>query len=368
MHIGDEMTNKQIVDKILKKLEKEHINLYHDITKEDILKYIANIEGLNKMTDCQFDMEMLKLFASFKDAHTSYSVQRIPMDKMLTFIDGKFYVFDNEKWQEISNFGRLRASEIKKRLEPLVNYETEEWLNHSIKVMINNAYIYKMLELNDNEELCLTLLDGKKLHLHRQNRENQTHIKPKAPYSFKLLNDNILYFKYRGCWEDKDYSFSEFMKEITILIEKKQISNYILDLRDNTGGNSEILNPFQHLVRDKNLNGVLLINNGVFSSGRFAVARFKKEFNTPLIGKPTGGAAKSYGYTKPLEVLGKRFSASTRLWDFSNIFGYEGAIQPDVLVNETIDDLQNKKDIILETAIDHINKQKNNNKDFQRTL
>ena len=49
---------------------------------------------------------------------------------------------------------------------------------------------------------------------------------------------------------------------------------YILDLRGNKGGNSEILNPFQDLVREKKLEGVLLIDSKVFSSGRFAVAKF----------------------------------------------------------------------------------------------
>ena len=38
-----------------------------------------------------------------------------------------------------------------------------------------------------------------------------------------------------------------------------------MDLRGNAGGNSEILNPFQDLVRYKKLNGVLLIDSGVFS-------------------------------------------------------------------------------------------------------
>ena len=354
------MTNKQIVDKILETLEKEHINLYHDIPKEEIKTYIAGIEGLNKMTDSQFDLEMLKLFALFKDAHTSYRVQYIPVDKKLTYINGKFYVLDNDKWKEISYFGKLKASEMYKQLEPLINYETQEWLNQNIKNMVNNGYIYKLLELNDADKLELTLVDGTKLELHKQNTTNFKSDRPKVPYSFKLINNNILYFKYERCCEDKEYPFSEFLKEITETIEENKISEYILDLRGNTGGNSEILNPFQKLVNDKNLNGVLLIDNGVFSSGRFAVARFKKEFNTPLIGEPTGGAAKSYGYTKPLEVEGKRFSASIRLWDFSKFFGYEGAIQPDILVKESIEDIQNQEDIILKTAVDYINKSKNN--------
>ena len=41
------------------------------------------------------------------------------------------------------------------------------------------------------------------------------------------------------------------MPEVTQEIENKNIKKYILDLRHNGGGNSEILNPFQQLVKRK---------------------------------------------------------------------------------------------------------------------
>ena len=101
----------------------------------------------------------------------------------------------------------------------------------------------------------------------------------------------------------------------------------------------------------------MLINEGVFSSGRFAVAEFKEAFNAPLIGEGTGGAAKSYGYNKNLTVENKRFSVSIRLWDFSDVFGYTGSIKPDIFVPTTIADFKNKTDTQLKTAINYLNNQ-----------
>lgn len=362
------MTNKQILNKILQTLEKEHINLYHDVSKEEILKHIESIDGLNEMSDTQFNLEMLKLFALFKDAHTWYGTPYIPVDKQLTYIRGKYYILDKDLWKEIFSFGKLKASEMYKKLEPLIGYETKEWLCHTIKRSINNAYTYKLLGLNDGDKLELTLKDGTKLELNKQNIENKESNKIKVPYSYKLLDGDILYVRYESCWEDDKYPFVAFAKDVAKVVDDKKINDYILDLRGNTGGNSEILNPFQDLVKDKKLKGVLLIDNGVFSSGRFAVARFKKEFNTPLIGEPTGGPAKAYGYLKRLEVEGKKFSASIRLWDFSDIFGYEGAIQPDILVENCIENIQNHKDMALKTAVDYINKTKTKNKNNDTEL
>ena len=99
----------------------------------------------------------------------------------------------------------------------------------------------------------------------------------------------------------------------------------------------------------------MLINNAVFSSGRIAVVRFKQEFNTPLIGEPTGSPVKAYGHIKELKLENKRFTVSTRFWDYSDIFGYDGGIQPDVLIPLTIEDVNNQKDSVLNYALDYLN-------------
>ena len=96
----------------------------------------------------------------------------------------------------------------------------------------------------------------------------------------------------------------------------------------------------------------MLIDNGVFSSGRFAVARFKRDFNTTIIGEETGGAAKSYGYNQNDKVEDLSFSYSIRLWDFSDIFGYTGSIKPDIEVVNTIEDIEANRDKQLEIAIE----------------
>ena len=50
-------------------------------------------------------------------------------------------------------------------------------------------------------------------------------------------------------------------------------------------------------------------------------------------------------------VENKRFSVSIRFWHFSDIFGYEGSIQPDIYLPKTIEDISANKDTQLKLAV-----------------
>lgn len=347
------MENREILNEIIKEAEEKHKNLYHDISKEELQTYIKSIKNINNLTEIEFDYEMLKIFALFKDAHTLYCVNNIKINFPLVYIQGKFYLFSGEKWQEVKFFGKLNSEQFYNKMKEVVCFETNEWLNSQINKNINNLMFYKLLGLLVNDTLKIKLVGDKEVLITERAVESKINenFKKEPFYRYEILDHNILYLKYRRCMDIKGMPFVELVKKIKKEIEDKNIKKYILDLRGNIGGNSEILNPFQELVAEKKLKGVLLINNGVFSSGRFAVARFKKHFNTPLIGEPTGGAIKSYGNALQLKVGDKGFCVSTKQFDFKDIFGYEGAIQPDILIERTISDLQNNYDKQLNFAI-----------------
>lgn len=344
-------------------MEDNHLNLYHDVSKEDVYEYISNIKNIDKLNRKQFDYELLKFFALFKDAHTTYQIPWLFIDKKIIYIDGKAYLESNEKFCEILSIGNYTTQEFIDKIKPLMNYETQEWLNHKIENGLMNGYFYQLLDLCEPFEI-LTVEGKFEINIINRERAVELGIIPaeKKFYSYKIMGNNIIYIQYARCEEKDDYPFISFVQDLKKIIEDNNITQYILDLRGNMGGNSEILNPFQELVAQKQMKGVLLIDNEVFSSGRFAVARFKKQFNTPLIGQGTGGAAKSYGYNKRLNVEDVNFSVSIRLWDFSETFGYEGSIKPDFYIPNTIEDIENKKDKQLDFALQYFNKEKSINR------
>lgn len=45
------MKNSEIVKEILETLEKNHINLYHDVSKSTILEQISSIKNIDEIDD-----------------------------------------------------------------------------------------------------------------------------------------------------------------------------------------------------------------------------------------------------------------------------------------------------------------------------
>ena len=342
------MKNSSIVKAILDITEKEHLNLYHSITKETILSHIKSISWDN-LTPLQFDLEMLKIFSKFKDAHTSYFIPTINTNKKFILNNNEIYLKNKEKYEKIVKIGNIDSETIINLCKNITTWETEAWANCQIEKMLNNMYFHSLIGVNQNKKIKCQTENREEIVV----KENTEKVHSEPYYSYKILDGTVLYLKYRGCLDMKDYPFAQMVKEIEEEIKNHKIENYILDVRGNTGGSSEVLNPFQELVADKKLKGVLLIDNWTFSAGRFAVARFKKHFNTPLIGQPTGGSAKSYGQKKRLEFEGKKFSASQKFFDFSDL-GYTDSFIPDIEVKTTIQDLEKGEDKILETALNYI--------------
>lgn len=359
------MKNSEVLRKILKTMEQEHVNLYHSVSKQEIENYISSLTNLDELDEIAFDGEMLKLFAMFKDAHTRYYIPWGFLDKKLFFVENKVFLKVDDDYKEVVSIGNMKIQDVIKQISSMQNYETEEYLFDCIRVAINNQYYYEILGLaQENGTLdCVVDNNGKKENINikkisRDEYDKVEFIDNSPFYRYEILNNDILLIKYRKCSEHEEYPFAKFTEEIKGQIKSKNITQYILDLRDNHGGDSSIIKPLTQAIKELGLDGVLLIDNGVFSSGRWAVADFKREFNSTLIGEQTGGAAASYGYNKNLKVEDKKFSVSLRYWDFSGVFGYKGSIQPDIFVPKTIKDMRENKDSQLSTAINYLSKTK----------
>jgi len=70
-------------------------------------------------------------------------------------------------------------------------------------------------------------------------KERTTAQHPDLYYWFEYLPDSkTLYFNYRRCEDMKDQPFVEFNRRLFSFIDSHKVERLIIDLRDNSGGNS----------------------------------------------------------------------------------------------------------------------------------
>jgi hypothetical protein len=169
------------------------------------------------------------------------------------------------------------------------------------------------------------------------------------------------------------------------------VQTLLLDLRNNSGGNSLWCDEFlKHLVPkttelsiyngwrrdgDKNIGGgsglqkikakapfydgdvLVLTSPRTFSSATFFVVAIQDNQLGTIIGEPCGNNHVRYGYTSKhtLPFTGIRCSTSIRIWDRAKKDGLQidTPLFPDILVETTIDDMRQKRDAVFDYTMQH---------------
>lgn len=234
-----------------------------------------------------------------------------------------------------------------------------------------------MLQQIKNEGFSLNLIKEKYL-------KNKFGIKFNRRFTYGFVDDRIGYFHFNG-FQNVEKS-SEAVDEI--LQEFKDCKGIIIDIRNNFGGNDQVGKAIAARFADKKrLYMTTQIRNGPeytdFSKPRYFYAepggpmQFTKPIvllqhrysisgadnfamamrtlpHATLVGETTSGCqADMYWASLP---NGWRFSIANTLFVDQNGFSWEGiGIPPDLRQVNTQQDVDNKRDMVIELAIDLIN-------------
>jgi C-terminal processing protease CtpA/Prc len=137
-------------------------------------------------------------------------------------------------------------------------------------------------------------------------------------------------------------------------MDSRQVKNVVIDLRNNGGGNSELIRPMlEGLSRrpqwKKHI--YVLIGPKTFSSGVMNAIELKEKLGAILLGEPTGGKPNSYGEIEPLKLPNSGITVYYTSKYFRSSKGMDGdALFPDVSVPLTMNDLRVDVDRPLMTA------------------
>lgn len=358
---------KKLID-ILKRVKADTsaVEKQQQINKnvEDFLVSTGNIDSFS---DERFVAKLLEMCSKFKNAHIFlnystflYENGKRFLSQSLFYFNDKIYLVKDNKLLEVKNIGGWQTEKICKEFDKYLSYETKEWRNVQLNKMLNFALLYKVLGIDYSN---IELLNGQVLPCSTSDIffDNYSYLPPFKPrnqkfYDCSVLDKHILMIDYFNCSELHKGDFLQFLEDVKEKWENSQINSYIIDIRGNMGGNSELILPLFDFLQEKNLKGVILTDNRVFSSGTFVAYYAKQRLSSVLIGQPLGQGVIRFGQSSGQIVLcDKLFVRYTeKHFDFRDVFKNEGAIKPDIEVPLTIEDICSKTDKILAYAKDYI--------------
>jgi hypothetical protein len=246
---------------------------------------------------------------------------------------------------------------------------------------------------SSSKKLCYTIL--------KDNQEQTVEFAIDDQYDFSFDKDNNYqvaigpndeYIKiiYNRCRETGEKTMENAVNNIDKIVKEKKTTNFIVDLRDNVGGKSSIIRPLIDYLSNNSTSLVTLIDRAVFSSGTLAALDLK-DIGSIFVGTGIGATINHFGEVFQINLPNSnlRIQYSTKYFyydadhdgfhsvcgknefdkfisDSNNTKYFKPIIfQPDIYVENKIEDYKNGRDKVLECAVQTL-KRLSSNEDIKQ--
>lgn len=278
--------------------------------------------------------------------------------------------------KKIIKAGNSDISIVEDSLKKMISYENNYWVDYQFSGVFSLVEALKFYGFSDNlsqVELEIegagivtlnsieqyyynftsgykSVLQGKTIPLYLQNYSSyywDTFIAPSKTF----------YIAYNKCSDASNISFAAFTDSIKIFIASNEVDKVVIDLRNNGGGNSSIINPLLSYLQNSsyNQNGKLfvIIGNHTFSSALLNAISFKQNTKCLLVGEPTGGKPNGYGEVRTFTLPNSLITVQYCVKYFSPVSGNPESLFPDSYVDLTGQDYINGRDPVLDFILNY---------------
>ncbi len=371
-----------------KVLVESHPNAFANTPESEFLRVKAEIEGrLETESDTEFLLDLMRLTALVKDSHTSVAIGGAAELRAYPFS----MVRRGESWylsavapedeellcQEVTLLAGKPVKEVIEAYGTLFATDNPVHLRRSFRQACNVADIYEYLELVEaGEPLAVTLKNGKTLRLEPMGMEDMNGLEIQrisdrikgqpetaaadAYYLAKPLTEDVYYIQYNTCREAEDLPMADFAAQVAKDLADGNYSRVLLDLRNNGGGSDGVIWPLLEVLRmemDGGCELVGLIGEATFSSALINAVEIQ-EMGGVLAGEAAGGSVCHFGAVQGFSLPNSkvRGQLSSKYLDLNTLLDAAAgrgvvALEPDVLVYQTLEDTLDGKDTLAEWCI-----------------
>lgn len=327
---------REDIDYLAVELPQRHVDLFHTLSEAEFNDRVEQLESsLDTMNEDQIRVEIQKLIATAGDAHTGTNISAGGMYpvELCYFVDGWYVISTLRDYGQIL-YGRLTAinghdmDEVYEKLSAVISHENDAWLKaqmryylmipsvlHGIGIIDDTEDIAFTFETRDGERVTLDLspvnfADVKDKIAGQETEESELPLYRRHSgenYWFEYLDaQKALYFKYNQCQEMEDTPFGDFTRDMLDTLDNGDAERLIIDLRDNGGGDEELLFPFIYAVSHSRFNQegklFVIVGRQTFSSAVRNAVTLQKKTDAIFIGEPTGGKPSHFGATESFQL------------------------------------------------------------------
>ena len=373
-------------------LEKYHIDLYKNISKvkfEQELKHIKS--NLNKKTDTDVIISLMRLTRKIGDGHTAFSLRGIEthlypieiyktggqwrvikatnkhkalLGKELIAIDGKTMLQIENEVGKVAQYVENKQSKIIRVAQYSMISELVYGLN-----LTNKEFdaVFSLLDNNKKKtEVTLKAINSKDYYENVKFKTLETVI-PEIEKPIDIKHDYLwfspiktteaIYVKFESYPSFEE--MEKFGESVLNHINKNNIKQIVIDLRNNGGGDffvGTFLAYYLNLADSIDWkSGVYVLTDKVtFSAATSNASQFRQMLNAKIVGEPTGSNPTGYQdmgqFTLPNS--GMIVTYSKRLFRFQEKITQ--GVQPDVLIEYDWESYSKGKDNMMEWIINDI--------------
>jgi hypothetical protein len=371
-------------------LPKRHKNLFFRLSEKTWQEKVKKLDArLPKLSEPEILVELERLVASVGDPHTDINVFQnnrlscLPVS-LYWFKDGLYVLGVSSVYKQMlgDRLVKIGGTEIAKACDSLAGMLPGYNASGRKKVipffLVAPDFLHSLGIVSDPNSVTLTFQDrtGKPLLVNMAAITNGqgisiSRVEPSAvPLSRKnprlaywaeyLATNNLVYFQYNACKDLPQSPLAATLAEVEKMLAAHPGAGLIIDLRNNGGGNSALLDPFIDRLKGNpglNQRGKLfvLIGRRTFSSAVLNAARLQSETKALLVGEPTGGAPNHYGEAEAFELPNSKLKVyySTKYFKYSDQAG--DAVLPDIPVEPTFAEYQRGEDPALDAILNYKN-------------
>ncbi len=353
------------LDYFLQKVEQSHPNPFLHITKSNFEQKLRKIsEDLIELP--VLGLKLQQLISQIQDSHTQISLNKkilgnecYPL-RFKSFADGTYLIKSNSENQKflgmkLKRINQRPLNKIKKLLEAIIPNENSVSYGYYFVRFLHEPEILCYLnivkfpssavyELEDKQGKTYILstepksINTELLEIKDDIKISEDTLYEKEIYWTKYIESTHTYYlQYNSCELRDEFPIEKIVEEI----RNQAIEKLVVDLRNNKGGDSDVLQPLLKYLNNQDNKYPLFIitSSDTFSSAVINAIELSKIKNCTIVGDIPHGSPTHFGevvhFTLPSSKLD--FQSSTQLFEYQP-YSLGETLKIDIFLPETFEE------------------------------